>query len=292
MFTSFMDRINTSFALAKSSWGVLVKDKQLALFPVISSVACVCILLTFVVPISIVALAVGPNNLQNQYSLYWEIPVTFLFYLVTYFAIIFCNSALVSCALMRFNGETPTLKSGFLAAGARWKEILLWAAVSATVGLLLKLIENAHEKAGQIIASLFGTAWTIMTWFVVPILVVEKVGPFAAISRSIELMRKTWGEALAGNFGLGIFKFLLFLPGLLLIAITVGLFAAGLWPIALVVLVPTLLYLLAWGAVGSALDAIYLTALYQYAAYNMVPNGFQGDTMAQAFQARQAARVW
>jgi hypothetical protein len=293
MFTSFMDRIKTSIALAKASWGVLMKDKQLALFPVISSAACVVILISFAIPIGILAFLIGPDNLQEKSNLLWEIPVTFLFYLITYFAIIFCNSALVSCALMRFNGETPTLKDGFKAASARWPQILAWATVSATVGLLLKLIENAHEKVGQIIAAVLGTAWTIMTYFVVPILVVEKVGPFAAIKRSIAIMRKTWGEALAGNFGLGIFKFLLFLPALLLIALTAILFAMGLWPLALVVLVPTVLYLLAWGAVGSALDTIYLTALYQYAAFNTVPNGFEGDTMARAFQSSQpAARSW
>jgi hypothetical protein len=261
-----------------------MKDKQLALFPIVSGLACLLIFISFAIPIGIVAYLIGPDQMQDKVNLYWEVPVTFLFYLVTYFAIIFCNSALVSCALMRFNGETPTLGDGFKAAAARWPQILGWAAVSATVGLLLKLIENAHEKVGQIVAAVLGTAWTIMTYFVVPILVVEKVGPFTAITRSIGIMRKTWGEALAGNFGLGIFKFLLFLPALLLIALTVGLFAAGLWPVALVALVLTLLYLLAWGAVGSALDTIYLTALYQYAAFNTVPNGFEAGTMARAFE--------
>jgi hypothetical protein len=293
MFTSFMDRINTSIALAKASWAVLMKDKQLALFPVVSSIACVLIFISFAIPIGILAFLIGPDNMQEKVNLYWEIPVTFLFYLVTYFAIIFCNSALVSCALMRFNGETPTLMDGFRAAAARWPQILAWATVSATVGLLLKLVENAHERVGQIIAALLGTAWTIMTYFVVPILVVEKVGPFTAIKRSIDIMRKTWGEALAGNFGLGIFKFLLFLPALLLIAVTVLLFGAGLWPVGLVALVLTLLYLVAWGAVGSALDTIYLTALYQYAAFNTVPNGFQADTMSRAFEpSKSRSRTW
>lgn len=284
MFTSFFERIQTSIALAQASWAVLVKDKQLAVFPVVSGIACAFIFLTFAIPIGIVAFIVGPDNLQNDYAPYWEIPVSFLFYLLTYFAVIFCNSALVSCALMRFNGETPTLKDGFKAAAARWREILAWAVVSATVGLLLKLIENGHEKAGQFIASLLGTGWTIMTFFVVPILVVERVGPFAAVKQSIMLMRKTWGEALVGNIGLGFFKFLLFLPALLLIVIIFLLLMQGLWPIALVVLVPTVLYVLVYAAVSSALDTIFLTALYQYAANNVVPGGFERDTMARAFQ--------
>lgn len=94
---------------------------------------------------------------------------------------------------------------------SRLPQIFAWALVSATVGVLLKLVENAHEKIGQFISAILGTAWTVVTFFVVPVLVVEKVGPFEAIKRSIALLKKTWGEALAGNFGLGLFMFLLML---------------------------------------------------------------------------------
>jgi len=283
MFTSFMDRITTSFALARASWAVLVKDKQLALFPVVSGVATVLILISFAIPLGILH-AVAPQAFDPDNNSYlWEVPVTFLFYLCTYFAIIFCNAALISCTLMRFEGQTPTLADGFKAAWARFPQIFAWAMVSATVGLILKLIENAHEKVGAFISAVLGTAWTIMTYFVVPILVVEKTGPFEAIRRSIQVMRKTWGETLVGQFGLGLFKFLLFLPALLFIIPGVLLVMAGLWPVAIPVLLLGVLYLLAWGAVGSAMDTIFLTALYQYAAFNTVPAGFDADQISRAF---------
>src|SRR5207253_3467323 len=105
----------------------------------------------------------------------WTFAVAFLFYFCTYFVTVFCNAALVSCAFLRFNGESPTVGDGFRAAMARLPQIFAWALVSATVGVLLKVVENAHEKVGAIIADLLGLAWSIMTFFVVPILVVEKV---------------------------------------------------------------------------------------------------------------------
>src|SRR5262249_5759623 len=142
----------------------------------------------------------------------WVYAVSFAFYFCTYFVIIFCNSALVSCAMLRFNGETPRLSDGFRVAMARLPQIFAWAVVSATVGVLLKVIENVHEKVGEIVASILGTVWSVVTFFVVPILVVEKVGPFTAISRSVSLLKKTWGEALVGNMGLNFILFLLFIP--------------------------------------------------------------------------------
>src|SRR5262249_39867725 len=134
-----------------------------------------------------------------------------------YFVIIFFNAALVSCALMRFNGVEPTLGDGLRAASLRLPQILLWALVSATVGMILKAIENSSEKVGQFISGILGMVWTVITYFVVPVLVVEKTGPFAAISRSTSILKKTWGESLVGGIGITLFIFLLALPGILLL---------------------------------------------------------------------------
>jgi Family of unknown function (DUF6159) len=162
-------------------------------------------------------------------------------------------------------------------------QILAWALVSATVGLILKIIENAHEKAGQFVSALLGTAWTVLTYFVVPVLVVEKLGPLDAIKRSMSILRKTWGEALVGNWGIGLFILLLMLPAILIFAVALGLFgvapAAGGAAIVLAVL-----YLALASAAGSALHGIYLGALYQYAAFNRVPDGFERSTMEGAFR--------
>src|SRR5436309_12070400 len=108
----------------------------------------------------------------NNNPVWWAWLVAFAFYFCTYFVIIFCNAALISCALLRFNGQNPTLGDGFRAAFARLPQIFAWALVSATVGVLLKLIEQAHEKVGEFVAGLLGTAWSILTYFVVPVMVV------------------------------------------------------------------------------------------------------------------------
>jgi hypothetical protein len=281
----FFDRISNSFALARSSWGVLRKDKQLVLFPVLSSLACLLVLASFGVPILLLALG---NKIAfedaNGHPALWTYPVAFAFYFCNYFVIVFCNAALISCALMRFGGQEPTLADGFGAAWSRLPQIAAWSLVSATVGILLKAIENLHEKAGQIISGLLGTAWTIITYFVVPVLVVEKVGPFEAIRRSLALLKQTWGEALVGNFGLGLFKLLLTLPGIVVVVLGVALCFSKLLPLGVMLIVLGVLYFLAVAAVGAALDAIFLGALYQFASTRTVPVGFDAGAIEGAFR--------
>jgi hypothetical protein len=287
------ERIANSFALARSSWHVLLHNKKLVAFPIISGIACLIVLASFATPMAILYANGTIKVDDNNHPPLWTWAVVFAFYFCNYFVIVFCNAALVSCALMRFNGQEPTLGDGFRAAGARLPQIIAWALVSATVGLLLKVIENAHEKVGEIVSMVLGTAWSVNTYFVVPELVVEKVGPISAIGRSVQILRKAWGEALVGGFGLGLFKLLLVILGLLALVpgIVLLVLAAGAQPMLIagfVALGIGVLILLLMCAAGSALDTIFLAALYQYAAFEKVPDGFSAENMRGAFQAKAA----
>lgn len=288
------ERISRGWELAKASASVLYSDKKLVLFPIVSGLGTLLVLISFVAPLIGLQMAgkidLDPANNNGQPPV-WTYAVAFAFYFCTYFVIIFCNAALVSCAIMRFNGEEPTLGDGFAAAARRLPQIFAWALVSATVGVILKVIESAHEKVGEIISAVLGTAWTVVTFFVVPVLVVEKTGPFEAISRSLAILKKAWGEALVGNLGLGLFKFLLILPGILLLfgagALLVSVKATVIPGVAL--LIVGVLWLLLASAVGAALSTIFLSALYQYAAFDKVPAGFDRRTMEEAFTPKKAA---
>ncbi len=279
------ERISASFGLARSSWDVLRTDKQLIVFPILSGVSCVLVLLGFALPFLARPQwlqAIDNAWQQNGQPPAWTYAVVFAYYFVNYFVIVFFNSALVSCALIRFNGETPTIGDGLAAAGRCLPQIVAWALVSATVGVLLKVVENVHEKAGEIISAVLGTAWTVMTYFVVPVLVVERVGPVAAVTRSLSILRRTWGEALIGRFGIGFIMFLLALPGVALLLI--GFFVATkVAALGFALVAVALLWFVLMSAVGSALNGIFVGALYQYAAQGMVPAGFDAGTMRQAF---------
>src|SRR3954464_3830670 len=144
------ERMSASFALAQSSWQVLRTDKRLIIFPILSGLGCLLVVASFALPF-----VVHPQWLdfldkvgQDRNVPPWVYALAFAFYFCNYFVIVFFNAALVSCALVRFNGGGPAGADGLAAAASRLPQIIAWALVSATVGVLLKAVENAHERAG------------------------------------------------------------------------------------------------------------------------------------------------
>jgi len=283
------DKISNGFSLARSSWGVLAKDKHLIWFPLISGFMFVLVVASFAVPLTTL---VDWNHVKQQTDHNngkppaWMYGVAFGFYFATYSVMIFCNSALVSCAMMRFNGREPRLIDGFGMAMSRLPQILAWAFVSATVGVLLQVIESAYEDAGYYISLVLGTAWSVMTFFVVPVLVVEKTGPLAALGRSMSLVRQTWGEALVGRMGINFALFLLAIPVILLFVGGAALLAKGMVPVGVALIVAGVIAGMLHMAISSALNTILLAALYQYAADRNVPEGFNRDQFEGAFQTK------
>src|SRR6185436_3858383 len=234
MFNAF----SRSWQLGKQSLQVLKEDKQLVVFPLISSVACVLVLASFAVPLLATSALdglwqSGPGGQHFKFeftSLHYA--VTFAFYLVNYAVIAFFNSALVAYVMKRFDGEPTSVGDGLKMAAARLPQILGWAVIAATVGMVLKAISDRSGIAGKIVAGLMGFVWTIAVYFVVPVLVVEGVGPIEAVKRSAATIRKTWGESLVMNLGLGAVSFVLFSIALipLLGGIAVSIALQTVWP--------------------------------------------------------------
>jgi Family of unknown function (DUF6159) len=280
------ERLSHGWDLAKQSWRVLMLDKELLLFPLFSGIACLVVLASFAIPLWSTGYTDTVLNEEAPAQDVTSWILLFCFYAVNYFVIVFFNSALISCAIIRFRGGDPTVSDGFRAAGKRLPVIFAWSLVSATVGVLLKAIESRSERAGQIISSLLGIGWSIATYFVVPVLVVENVGPVDAVKRSWAVIKKTWGESIGANFGIGFITFLCslacFVPifgGAFLIGN--GMVAAGGGAIVLGIIGLMLVSL-----VSSALNSIILAALYLYAADHEVPEQFDRGMLQHAFATR------
>jgi hypothetical protein len=282
---AMFERIANGWGLAKQSFNVLRMDKELLLFPLLSGISCLLVLGSFAAPLwnsPYVNVIFNDHEIPKDPLAY---AILFAFYTVNYFVIVFFNSALVACAIIRFKGGDPTLGDGLRAAANRAPQILAWALLSATVGVILRTIESYSEKVGQIAAALLGGAWSIATYFVVPVLVVEKVNPFEAVQRSFAVMRKTWGEALAAQFGIGFITFLaLCLFGIVPMVAGGFVFAAAgnVWLGGLLVAVGVL-GMMGVALVSSTLDSILLAALYLYAAEGKAPEFFDEDLLERAF---------
>lgn len=280
--------------LLMQSFRVLRTDKQLLVFPLLSTIACIVVLISFTAPFIFAAIAGDLADRNNRPEITTGMKaigfgLSFLFYFVNYLVIVFFNTALVSCAMERFDGKAPTVAGGIRAAMSLLPQILGWALLSATVGTILSAIEERVGFIGKIITGLVGAAWSIATYFVLPVLVVERTGPVDAVKRSVSVLSKTWGTALISNVGLGLINFMLFVLCLLPVALggAISIRIHHWIPVAIggffSVLMITIFVL-----VTSAMQMILVAALYRFAASGTVPAGFSEPDMRAAFAPKKS----
>ena len=285
-------RISNTWQLMGDSWRILKEDKKLLIFPLLSGICCIVVIASFAIPMiasdSWAPPTEGEEGIEpttaEEVMYYLKL---FLFYFCNYLVIIFFNSALVGCTAMRMNGQQPTLADGFKICFARMPLIVGWAIVAATVGLLLRIIEDKNRKVGRFIAGLLGMAWSAISFLVLPVLVIEKKDPITALKESAVMLKRTWGQQLVCNFSFGLLFFLLFLPGIALIAFGIFLGAStGNVPLAITFVAVGVIYFITLSLIQSALQVIFQTALYYYAKQGTAPAGFNTETLSGAMYQR------
>ncbi len=254
-------KLQNSWSLVKASAKVLSADKELLIFPAISGLALLLVSASFVVPLFIFG---SGFELQGAGVLGWVL--LFLFYFVQYTVIFFFNSALVGAALIRLDGGDPTVNDGLRIAWSHLGSILGYAAIASTVGLILQAARERSNGLGRLVVGFLGVGWNLVTFLVVPVLVTHNLGPIDAIKESAAILKRTWGEQIVGNAGVG-FVFgafhVLWTIALVPTLIFAGM-AGGAWLIVLVIAIGVLGYL-TLALIGAALSGIYSAALYRFA---------------------------
>ncbi|MBX3697959.1 MAG: hypothetical protein KF811_09110 [Dokdonella sp.] len=278
------EKFSHSWSLVKSSAAVLRSDKELLVFPLLSAVCCIIVAASFFVPAILGGLFAGLREENANPLLYVFL---FAFYVVQYFVIIFFNSALIGAAMIRLRGGDPTVADGFRIAMSKLPAILGYALISATVGVILRALQERAGFIGRFVIGLIGLAWTIASFLVVPVLVSQDIGPIDAVKRSAELLKKTWGQNLIGTggiglvFGLGIFA--LAILGGVLIALAVS---TGIVSIIVTTIVAFVLALLLLILIQAALQGVYAAALYRYATEGEAGESFDNALVAGAFKVK------
>lgn len=292
-----MNAIWRGWSIAKASWTVLRKEPRLAILPVCALLAVIAALVGAV--FLIVAVARHPGFLALDESLKLAVAAFELLaaYLFCCFIVIFFNVALVSCALRYFDTGTVSIAEGLAAAARRAPQIFGWTLIAATVGLILRFISNLFANASaNPISSLVGTIlggaplvlWIAATYFVLPVLVVEGVGPIAACRRSAALIKARWRDVIGGETRFGLLILALVVPYL----VVAGLLLAPEGVPSDLVMIPLLaigaVYGFALTVVFTTLGAVFLAAVYKFADTGTSPPAFGPDLVATALRTRQA----
>jgi hypothetical protein len=244
---------------------LLLQDKSLLVFPLLSSLAVVIVIGSFAVPLFPVVGLLSARGAEHTLSALTYVAL-FGFYWLQFSIIVFFNTALVEVAMRRFDGENATVGAGLKRAWSRLPIILGYALIAATVGMLLRIIAERVGFVGKIIVGLIGFAWTVATALVVPVLAAEDVGPLEAVRRSVELIKKAWGEDVIGSAGIGlVFGVALFVVVLAGGFVTLAAFIAHDFALGITLLVAVILAVCLIALAQTALHGIYSAALYRYA---------------------------
>jgi hypothetical protein len=277
-------RFSRSWSLARASWQVLRQDTQLLVFPFVSALAGLVVIGAFAAGAFGLWSYDGLSDVQGE-----RVPANlyvlgFLFYVSLYFVMFFCNAALVGAAMIRFDGRAPTVADGWRIARSRSGRILGYALIAATVGMILRAIQERIGFLGRFVVGLLGVGWTVATAMVVPVLVSHEVGPIDAVKESAGLLKKTWGENVIGRSGLSL-AFLVVYGGLVLgsIALVGAAVYLGSVVLAIVLVVAAVAALTFAMLAHAALSGIYSAALYRYATTGSAGSGFDSGALQAAF---------
>lgn len=266
-----MERIRRGLELVRASWEVVRADREMLLLPILSALSTIAVLaLTFFGLFADDLRAVRAGEALATPTTGEYIVLAIATYVVTYLAIFF-NVALICAAHERMSGGDPTLRSALGDAMSHASAIAPWALISMIVSTVLRAIEERAGVVGKIAAGLLGLAWALITYLVLPVLVIERLGVRDAISRSKDLFVQTWGETVSGDIGMSIIGFLAIivaLPVLLLIG-------GGGQPVMIIFAIALgVIWFMVVATVMSALSAVFRVALYRFAADGETPDGF------------------
>lgn len=287
MIGSLFGRVKTGLRMALASFAVLRRRKGLLVFPILYGLVWLVGLLGLVGGV-VAALFGAGYGMAALEGLGGSIDATdgvlevvlvlggvfFMFFATTLAT--FFSAALVFAVGKTFEGEPTGVRGGLAGAWeAKWT-ILAWGVVGTTIGLIVNALENRTGQVAVVVRQLLGFAWSVMTFFIVPVIVLQGEGIRSSARQSLDIFRQNWGEAGGLTLGIGLIMF----P---LIAVVAGvgiglplLLAETPWELLQFTLVPTVLVMGVLLVVYQAANGVAKTALYQYATGGSLPPEFDG----------------
>lgn len=279
-----LGKFKASKLLFFQSLNLLRKDKEIVLFPVISAVASTVLLALFVGSLWLAGIVgtKGEEVVMNNDGLFYG--ALFIFYVISYFIVTYFRVGLTAVVYERINGRDIDFKAGMSKAAKISGKIFVWSLLSATVGLILQIISDRSKWLGKLVAGLFGAAWGLMTFFIAPTLLLDDVSVWQSVKNSGNIFRQTWGETLITNVSLGLVSFVAIISSLVVYAILGVAFASAGFGVAgfLVICVLAVLTVMAIAILSSCLSEIFKVALYSYARFGIIAEGFSPELIIGA----------
>ncbi len=273
-------KLRASYLLFKESWRFLASDKEMLLIPLVATALNLFLCGIIVSVAAIVARASGTPLFTGDTLTGIDYLFVFCFYVVGAFTLAISQAGIINTVYARIHGGDATLGQSLKVAFSHSGSLLIWSAITSTVGLILNAIAERSALIGKIITGLIGAGWNVVTFFVIPAMVIDQKSAFASIPHSLEVFKRTWGETLVTNISLGVFFFVAHLL-VLLSFVGVIIMGASTSSLALIILaiIGAILWLVIASLVQAALAGVLKTLLYVYATERFVPQNFNAELL-------------
>lgn len=276
-----MSRFRLGLRMAGASWRVVRKEKSLIAFPLLAAAFGIAYALLVMLPLGLIGfVTLGDNAIAG-----WVLLAIGLFGMnigASFFGV-----AAAANASQVLDGKDPTLGTGIRVAWSRKGVVVKWGLVSATVGVVLQMVaDRAGGLGGALIQAIGGAAWSIASFFVLPILALEGLGPFAALKKSLSVIRARWGESIVGGAAVGLVTGLIALAGIGIAVLGILAGTNSSWVAGTPLIVLGLILFFIGVTVGSVLRAVFTVVVYRYATEDLVADGFPAEDLAQVFRAK------
>lgn len=274
-----MGKFKAGWALFSQSLNILKQDKEIVLFPFISSLALllVGIVTTLSVWLSGLVDVQGEDAVITNTTAFYS--VVFAYYVISYFILTYFRVGLTAVVYERINGGNISFTEGISRATNISGKIFVWSVLAGTVGLILKILSDRSKLLGKLAASLLGAAWGIVTMFIAPTLLLDNVSVWQSVKNSGTVFKKTWGETLIINISFGLVTSIITFGTLFLFGFLAVVSASlGFGAISLLVLgILFVCTMIGISIISTSLSEIFKVALYSYARFGIIAEGFSPE---------------
>lgn len=268
--------------LTQKSWAIIRQNRYLLAFPVLG-------FLVSLVPLAIFWVPAGFFLLNNQN---WAgIVLAILGVFANQIVISISSGGLVAAADAELSGQDSSIAHGIGRALLRLVPLIGWALVATVVNVIVGAMRGrggngAADALRNLAAAGVLAMWQLVTFFVLPFIMLEGLGPIAAIKQSFALFRQKWGTQIFGGVRIGgLVGLVTILPGILLVllggwlAISGSATALG-FGIGIIVL--GILLFMIGALVLSTMRGIFSVVLFRFASQGTVEGGFTAEELTGA----------
>ncbi len=280
-------KFKASYRIVKESWSILMQDKEIIIFPVLSFITSLIALIVFGGVFYFIIMNANIKAFDNSSEFLGNVisyVILFAYYLLMFFIANYFLAGVYTIVYARLNGQNLSFKDGLRASNNNLGKIFIWSLVSATVGMVLQIISDKSKIVGKIVVSLIGAAWNIITYFSFPFLIIGQKSIKDSFKESASLIRRVWGETIIVNFGVGLFFGLLIFLGFALSLGIIILIPIKITIISVIILF--VIYCIILSIISSTLSTIFKIALYEFAQTGKVVQGFTPEILKGAIKVK------